>query len=397
LGDAELKARREKRRRQVRRRRIAAVLLVAVAAIVIPAAISYAEYMGRPSSVPWTIRSVEWVRDNHGAWLVNTVERTYYSLTAPKKGGPSLSALPSVAADPTGTTPKPARTTQPAYTPPAITPVITPALSGEGVWHPVGRSIGGAYPVRATVFRNEADYPRIVTYAAWIDHSLTQLALYPGRTEPPQGSPRGPMMVPDGQRSRLLAVFNSAFKYQDGRGGFFVNGNVYTPLKAGAGTLVGYSDGRIDIVKWPGGSPTSDIVFARQNLPMIVNNGEPNPNLSTNGAQWGWTLGNNIRVWRSGVGVDAHGNLIYVAAPSQTVMSLASALIRAGAVRALEFDINVYWPTFNYYRRPGAQSPVKFLPNAQHPGITRYLVPDDRDFFAVYTRDKNGDFSVPFR
>jgi hypothetical protein len=128
-----------------------------------------------------------------------------------------------------------------------------------------------------------------------------------------------------------------------------------------------------------------------------VNNGKPNPNLSTNGAQWGWTLGNSIRVWRSGVGVDAHGNLIYVAAASQTVMSLASALIRAGAVRALEFDINVYWPTFNYYRRPGAQSPVKFLPNAQHPGITRYLVPDDRDFFAVYTRDKNGDFSVPFR
>jgi len=204
-------------------------------------------------------------------------------------------------------------------------------------------------------------------------------------------------MVPDGQRSRLLAVFNSAFKYKDGRGGFSVNGHVYTPLKAGAGTLVGYNDGRLDILKWPGGAPASNVVYARQNLPMIVDNGKPNPRLSNNGAQWGWTLGNGIRVWRSGVGVDGLGNLIYVAAPQQTVRSLADALIRAGAVRALEFDINVYWPTFNYYRRPGAQSPVKFLPNPQNPGLTRYLTPDDRDFFAVYTRTKNGDFTTPFK
>jgi hypothetical protein len=391
------RARRETRRRQLLRRRITAVVVVLLVILLVPPAISFGAYMSRPSSVPWTVRSVEWVRDNHGAWLVDFTERTYYSLTAPKKGGPGLSALPSVAADPTGTTPKPARTTQPAYTPAAITPVIRPALSGEGVWHAVGRRIGGVYPIRATVFRSERDYPRIVTYAAWIDHSLTQFALYPGRTEPPQGSPRGPMMVPDGQRGRLLAVFNSAFKYKDGHGGFAVNGRVYSPFTAGLSTLVGYNDGRVDIVKWPGGNPPANVAFARQNLPMIVDNGKANPDLNTNGAQWGWTLGNSIRVWRSGVGVDGHGNLIYVAAPSQTVMSLASALIRAGAVRALEFDINVYWPTFNYYRRPDAQSPVKFLPNSQHPGLTRYLTPDDRDFLAVYARSANSDFTVPFK
>src|SRR5450759_4257486 len=274
--------------------------------------------MSRPSSVPWKIRSVEWVRDNHGAWLVNFAERTYYSWTAPKKGGPGLTALPSVAADLGGATPKPSRTATPAYTPPPVKPAITPALAGEGVWRPVGRSVAGVYPIRATVFRNEAAYPRIVTYAAWIDHSLTQLALYPGRTEPPQGSPRGPMMVPDGQRSRLLAVFNSGFKYADGHGGFAVNGRVYAPFTAGLGTLVGYNDGCLDIVRWSGGSPSANVVYARQNLPMIVDNGQPNPSLNNNGAQWGITLGNAIRVWRSGVGVDARGNLIYVAAVSYT-------------------------------------------------------------------------------
>ncbi len=160
---------------------------------------------------------------------------------------------------------------------------------------------------------------------------------------------------------------------------------------------MGYDDGHVDIVRWPGGPPAANVVLARQNLPMIVDNGRPNPHLSTNGAAWGWTLGNSIRVWRSGIGVDRRGDLVYVAAPTQTVMSLASALIRAGAVRALELDINVYWPTFDYYRRAGGQRPVKFLPNSQHPGLTRYLTPDDRDFFAVYARAANGDFAVPFK
>jgi hypothetical protein len=391
------KARSEARRKKLRRRRITAIVVLVLAVLVIPPAISYGRYMSRASSVPWKIRSVEWVRDNHGAWLVNFGERTYYSLTAPKKGGPSLTALPTVAAASGDPTPKPSKTSKPSYRPANVRPAITPALANEGVWRPVGRSVDGSHPVMVTVFRNERDYPRVVTYAAWIDHTATQLALYPGRYEPPKGTPRGPMMVPDGQRGRLLAVFNSAFKYKDGQGGFAVNGNVYTPLRAGMGTLVGFDDGRVDIIRWSGGSPGNHVVLARQNLPMIVNDGKPNPDLNTNGAQWGWTLGNAVRVWRSGVGVDAQGNIIYVAAPQQTVMSLAASLISAGAVRALEFDINTAWPTFNYYRQPGAQSPVKFLPNPQYPGLTRYLVPDDRDFFAVYTRDKNGDFSVPFK
>jgi len=390
-SDAARAAQRARRRRQVRRRRITLLVGMVLLLLLVPATISYAVRMDQPSSVPWTIRSVEWVRDNNGAWIVNLVERTYYSLTAPQAGGPGLSTLPSVVAGSGGIGAKS------AYTPPPVESAISPALAGEGVWRPVGRSVAGVYPIRATVFRNEAAYPRIVTYAAWIDHSLTQLALYPGRTEPPQGSPRGPMMVPDGQRSRLLAVFNSGFKYADGHGGFAVNGRVYAPFTAGLGTLVGYNDGCLDIVKWSGGSPSANVVYARQNLPMIVDNGQPNPSLNNNGAQWGITLGNAIRVWRSGVGVDARGNLIYVAAPAQTVMSLASALIRAGAVRALEFDMNVYWPTFNYYRLPGARSPVKYLPNSQHPGITRYLTSDDRDFFAVYTRDETGNFTTPFK
>jgi hypothetical protein len=41
--------------------------------------------------------------------------------------------------------------------------------------------------------------------------------------------------------------------------------------------------------------------------------------------------------------------------------------------------------TFNFYGTPGANNPFKLLPDmARDP--TRYLTPDDRDFFAVYAR-----------
>jgi hypothetical protein len=126
------------------------------------------------------------------------------------------------------------------------------------------------------------------------------------------------------------------------------------------------------------------VVYARQNLPLIVNNRLPNPNLS-DGPEWGATLGNAIRVWRSAVGVDRHGNLIYAAANDQTVGSLAAIMIRAGAVRAMELDINTYWTSFITYHRPGATGARKLLPNMDRSPL-RYLTPDDRDFFAVYIK-----------
>ena len=128
----------------------------------------------------------------------------------------------------------------------------------------------------------------------------------------------------------------------------------------------------------------ADIVYARQNLPLIVTGGRPNPNLS-DGPEWGATLGNAIQVWRSAVGIDRHGNLIYAAANYQTVGSLAAIMIHAGAVRAMELDINTYWTSFITYRYPGAGDPANLLPTMDR-SPERYLTPDDRDFFAVYAR-----------
>jgi hypothetical protein len=192
-------------------------------------------------------------------------------------------------------------------------------------------------------------------------------------------------MVPASLRSGLLATFNSGFKLEDDNGGYVASGQVYAPLRDGQATLVGYKNGTADVLTWTGApDPGPTVEFARQNLPLIVEGGRLNPNLA-DGPQWGATLGNAVRVWRSGVGVDARGNLIYAAADQQTAQSLAQILQRAGAVRAMELDINSEWVTFNFYSVWGAMGAQKLLPDMTR-DASRYLTPDDRDFFGVYAK-----------
>ena len=372
------------RPRLVRIRRVAAI---AAAICLMPALVSYIGALAARSDSSAGIRTVEWLRANGARGLVDDAENLYYSLTAPRKGGPALKALPrqsgAVAVLPIQV-PQIHRIHH--YRPPNIVPVIHPALPGEGDWHPTFAGAGSRPPVMITSFRPEPAYPRLVAGVAWIDHTRTNVTLYPGISEPAVAMPsRGPEEVPTSMRSHLVATFNSAFKLRDSAGGFAYRGHTYTQMKPSMATILRYRDGRVDVTSWHGG-PTvpPDVLYARQNLPLIVNHGRPNPNLS-DGPEWGATLGNAIMVWRSTVGVDRHGNLIYAAANDQTVGSLAAIMIRAGAVRAMELDINSYWTSFITYHHPGARDPANLLAGMDRPP-TRYLTPDDRDFFAVYVR-----------
>jgi len=361
----------------VRLRRIA---VVAAIVVLIPAGLSYVGAISQPSNSSLGIRTVEWLRDNGAAGLVARVESIYYSLTAPSKGGPTLRALPRV-----GYGAAAASKLASEYRPARVPALLHPALPGEGVWHATRPSLEANPPVLLATVRNQPEYPRVLVGLAWINTKRSTIALHAGRLEPSVTLPRGPMDVPTTRRPRLLASFNSGFKRSDSGGGFALNGHTYATMRNGQGTLVGYASGRVDILDWSYG-PTvpSGVNFARQNLPLIVSNGKPNPNLA-NDSEWGATVGNAILVWRSGVGVDSRGNLIYAAGEDQTVSSLARTLVRAGAVRAMELDINSYWVSFISYGAPGALEPKNLLPAMNRPA-TRYLEPDDRDFFTVYSR-----------
>jgi hypothetical protein len=359
--------------------RLRRIALVASILALIPVTLSYLGAISQRSNSPVGIRTVEWLRDHGAAGIVAKVESIYYTFTAPSKGGATLKALPKVGfgAATAGVSAE--------YRPSRVPSILQPGLPGEGVWHATRPGLEAQPPVLLTTLRNQPEYPRVLAGVAWINTKKTTITLNPGRLEPSVSLPRGAMEVPHASRPALLATFNSGFKLSDSLGGFALGGHTYARMRNGLGTLVGYPDGRVDVISWSYGTiaPTT-ISFARQNLPLIVNESQPSPNIA-NASEWGATVGNAVMVWRSGVGVDKYGNLIYAAGPEQTVTSLAKTLIHAGAVRAMELDINSFWVSFISYGAPGAEDPKNLLPAMNRPA-TRYLEPDDRDFFAVYSR-----------
>jgi len=279
--------------------------------------------------------------------------------------------------------------------PAPISPVASPALAGEGQWS-VADSWSGAPPsVLTTTYRPDASNPAITAYVTWMRTSTTVLGLFPGYQGPGATNlDRGPQQVPKSGYPDLLAAFNSGFYEQDSPEGFYTNATAYFPMVAGNATVVRYADGTTDIVAWQGGTtPGPNVLMARQNLLLLVDNGHVTSQAANNSA-FGVTLGGVPAVWRTGLGVDAQGNLMYVAAPDQTSASLAAILLHVGAVRAMQLDINPEWPIFVTYGGPGAQDPSLFVPNPNQVA-NRFLYSSTKDFFALFRRT-SGQVAQPW-
>jgi hypothetical protein len=139
---------------------------------------------------------------------------------------------------------------------------------------------------------------------------------------------------------------------------------------------------------------TPDVAAVRQNLALMIDNGQLDPALDENDAnKWGATLGNKALVWRSGVGVDANGALIYAGGNSLSILSLARTLQAAGAVRAMELDINTDWVSAYTYvndppENPGAPVVGIKLGGDMARGGDRYFQAGERDFFAFFADPK---------
>jgi hypothetical protein len=110
-----------------------------------------------------------------------------------------------------------------------------------------------------------------------------------------------------------------------------------------------------------------------------------NQNVTTN---WGATLGGGYYVWRSALGITRGGRVIFVYGPALDVKELAGLLRRAGAVEALQLDINPEWMSYDYYKagsHPSNPTPHALLPTQQG-SVYRYYQVYSRDFTVVYSR-----------
>jgi hypothetical protein len=191
-----------------------------------------------------------------------------------------------------------------------------------------------------------------VAGVAWIDTKLLRASLYSGSTIP-GGGPfplSAPIKTP--QARTLVAAFNAGFLMSNANGGYYTAGRTEIPLVKGAASFVVYRNGTSNIVAWDNSVTLNHtIASVRQNLDLLVVNGRPAPGLYANDTtKWGFTLGNAVYVWRSGLGISANGALVYVGGPGLNITDLANLLVRAGAVRAMELDINTDWVNFSSYK-----------------------------------------------
>ena len=342
-------------------------------------------------SDPVSVKFVEWVRGHGGGGIVNVIERTWYEHHQPSKGGTPKGGIPKVAA-PIGLATTPATAVVPTattalYSPPPIKAIASPALVGEGVWQPTGRLVRGHPAVYETFMRPDRVHTSLLAAVAWLDRRALRAVIYNGNNQPGGSGWQHGDHVPTSQTPGLVAALNGGFRLDMARGGYQSEGRVVHPFLTGRATFGVRVDGTVDLGVWGRDlQPTTPYASAFQSLDLIVDGGNDVPGLSRDDhLRWGETLGGRVFVWRSGVGIDARGNLVY-AAGVLDIVSLADVLRAAGAVRAMELDINSYWVSFDTFV-PGANGPVptKLLPNMER-SANRYLVPDSRYFVAMFAR-----------
>jgi hypothetical protein len=376
-----------------------------VVVLLAPSAWSYGQALAAPGNTALSVRSVDWLRDHHFRWLVNDVENFWYTHHKPKKGGNPTGSLArtfggsagaGVAARAGTPTPPSGNSASPTHLPPPapIQPIVTPPLAGEGQWQPLGQPVDGVPAMYAAYLRPDPVYTSLVTGVAWVDTTLVRAVLYGGVQEPGGGGWQYQGSVAPGDRPNLLAAFNSGFKLKDSQGGYYAEGRMVRPLRPGVATLLIRSDGTATVGELGRDFQMGpDVAFARQNLSLILDNGQPAPDLTQGSAKWGATLGNKVLVWRSAVGVTADGALLFAGGNDLSIVTLARVMARAGAVRAMELDINPGWVHFNTYGPPLPGQPasipsVKYLVPGMTGPINRYVGSlNSRDFIALFRRN----------
>ena len=82
----------------------------------------------------------------------------------------------------------------------------------------------------------------------------------------------------------------------------------------------------------------------------------------------------------------ANGDILYVGGSALSVYTLAQLLRQAGALYAMELDINPDWVSFMSYAGPDPANPTPTRLWDFTQAATRYYQPSSRDFVAVYRR-----------
>jgi hypothetical protein len=368
-------------------RRWRRVVLGVAAAVLILVGWSLGHALTAPGGGSFSDRLAEWARGHYLGPLVTFGEWVTYE--PPRVGGKPAFALtgPAAAVAPAKHALK--AVPAPVPSPHRLRSLAGANLPGEGTWR-VLATVHGEPAIYGTYLRASALYSSYVAGVAWMNQDLVRFDLRPGSEDPGPGNWHAQPYIVPGTRRGLLATFNSGFKIADSLGGFYLNGASDGSLVPGVASEVYYRNGQIAVGGWDRTvHMTSAVVGVRQNLELIVRRGHIPSTVDENiEGSWGATLGGGYFVWRSGIGITRAGQVVFAYGPALDVRELAEVLRRAGAVTAMELDINPAWTNYMYYLPHGHAAdptPVSLLPDQEEPA-DRYYYINSRDFTAVYAR-----------
>ena len=252
-------------------------------------------------------------------------------------------------------------------------------------WRGVGRPVHGQRAVYVTSLAMPDGRDRFAGIA-WMNTHLLAARLYSGSLSPGGVSWHYSAPISNAAARTLVAAFNGGFLMKDSHGGYLSEGRLVAPLRAGAASLVIYANGNATVGQWGRDLTMSrSVVAVRQNLTLLVDHGRPVPGLRANDVlAWGMSLHQVVNDWRSGLGVTASGDLVYVAGPLN-IIDLAHTLVRAGAIRAMVLDMNPLWTVFATYS-PATPRALAAPSNGTTLLASMYQTPG-RFFEPTYSRD----------
>lgn len=399
------------------RARWAAILVLLI--VVLLSGLAIANYANQTDWVPQlvdAVRNLPFVGPDRVAALEDLVytaqdswNQFYYDRThgpivvaaTPDVRSSVITQAPTASAPDPENTPTKGKVSSPAVTPMATAPITVTASvanklpspfapiilsdpqSGEGMWTARDMPVGFEQtpPILHTFYRPDPERPYARVDLVWMDLSQTELTLVQGTNEPrPIDGIRGTGVIPPTIREGggLLAAWNGGFLTLHGAYGMMLNRRIIAPPRDGFAALAQYEDGKWKLGVWGTDiTMTPDLVSFRQNGPILIDRGVLNqdPNLT-----WGKSVAGETRIWRSGIGLTADGDLIYGVGNSLSAQTLGEAIRRAGAVEAMELDVNAWHAFFFTYELTPTGLVATKLNSAIPGSLLTYQRPYDRDF-----------------
>ncbi len=347
-----------------------------------------------------TVRAIPWVGPEPVAWLEETVYALTDAVRRARHGLLDRSMAPNgrVEVAQSNDSAAGAETDGVRWPPPRAEAPLGFRQPGEGVWSAVRydflRTLPEAPPTfYRTYVRPDPTRPYVRVELVVADARQVELGMQAGVEDPiPTTGNPGEGRIPRRPEilSRVIAVFNGAFKTEHGAYGMMVDGRVLVPPAPNAATVATYDDGRIGFGTW-GDRPDlpPQVVSLRQNLDPLVADGVVNP---TRRHRWGFALKelSGMQTVRSGMCLTEGGHILYAWGADLNATTLGRAMLAGGCGYAIHLDMNPFHTAFQFMRIDDlarGQFRQRVLASGMILQEDKYLSRAPKDFFYLLLRD----------